>query len=137
MISSHFSPDKSKSSSGSGITKLSGGSGSGGTNIDTNYDDDNYDDDNGDDDDQNHLPGFLPMFFSGGSYIPNWSDLFPPPPTYPPRYDVRGLPNYSIPLPLICPTPSTKQAEVILFPLPATRSPSPTRQGCPGTPPIW
>merc|ERR1719400_534590 len=46
---SHFSPDKSKSSSGSGITKLSGGSGSG-----------------------------------GGSYIPNWSDLFPPPqPTLP------------------------------------------------------
>ena len=56
MISSHFSPDKSKSSSGSGITKLSGGSGSGGTNIDTSYDDDYYDDDDYfdevDDDDQ-------------------------------------------------------------------------------------
>lgn len=46
---SHFSPDKSKSSNGSGINKLSGGSGS-----------------------------------TGGSYIPNWSDLFPPPPAYPP-----------------------------------------------------
>jgi len=44
---SHFSPNKSKSSSGSGITKLSGGSGS-------------------------------------GSYIPNWSDFFPPPPNCPP-----------------------------------------------------
>merc|ERR1719204_398296 len=54
---SHFSPDKSKSSSGSGITKLSGGSGSG-----------------------------------GGSYIPNWSDLFPPPPTYPPS-DSESLAN--------------------------------------------
>ena len=59
MISSHFSPDKSKSSSGSGITKLSGGSGSGGTNIDTNYDDDNYDDD--DDYVNDVFPGFLPM----------------------------------------------------------------------------
>merc|ERR1719305_449764 len=54
---SHFSPDKSKSSSGSGITKLSGGSGSG-----------------------------------GGSYIPNWSDLFPPPPAYPPS-DSESLAN--------------------------------------------
>ena len=44
---SHFSPDKSKSSTGSGLTKLSGGSGS-------------------------------------GSYIPNWSDFFPPPPNCPP-----------------------------------------------------
>ena len=49
---------------------------------------------------------------SGGSYIPNWSDLFPPPPAYPPRYDVVGSPNYSTDLPLIC----SKQAEVILFP---------------------
>lgn len=44
---SHFSPDKLKSSTGSGLTKLSGGSGS-------------------------------------GSYIPNWSDFFPPPPNCPP-----------------------------------------------------
>ena len=42
---SHFSPDKSKSSSGSGITKLSGGSGSGGGIID-DYDDDDDDDHN-------------------------------------------------------------------------------------------
>eukprot|EP00092_Neocalanus_flemingeri_P031723 GFUD01034457.1.p1 GENE.GFUD01034457.1~~GFUD01034457.1.p1 ORF type:complete len:1341 (+),score=224.87 GFUD01034457.1:285-4307(+) len=42
---SHFSPNRSKSSNGSGITKLSGGS---------------------------------------GSYIPNWSDFFPPPPNCPP-----------------------------------------------------
>ena len=60
---SHFSPDKSKSSSGSGITKLSGGSGSGGTNIDANYDDDNYDDDN--DYVNDVFPGFLPMLFQG------------------------------------------------------------------------
>merc|ERR1719458_2224685 len=56
---SHFSPDKSKSSSGSGITKLSGGSGGSG---------------------------------GGGSYIPNWSDLFPPPPAYPPS-DSESLAN--------------------------------------------
>ena len=42
---SHFSPNKSKSSSGSGLTKLSGGS---------------------------------------GSYQPNWSEFFPPPPACPP-----------------------------------------------------
>ena len=64
---SHFSPDKSKSSSGSGITKLSGGSGSGGTNLDTNHDEDNDDDydEDGNDNDKNHLPGFLPMLFQG------------------------------------------------------------------------
>merc|ERR1719186_284752 len=43
----HFSHNKSKSSSGSGITKLSGGS-------------------------------------MSGSYIPNWSEFFPPPPNCPP-----------------------------------------------------
>ena len=126
VIFSHFSPDKSKSSSGSGITKLSGGSGGSGGGLynfiicifvhfctfvfvyvfvaaqwsfDSNNDD-----------------GFTTFGISGGSYIPNWSDLFPPPPAYPPRYD--GSPNYSIGLPLICsvPPPPSKQAEVILFP---------------------
>ena len=52
---SHFSPNKSKSSSGSGLTKLSGGSG------------------------------------SAGSYQPNWSEFFPPPPPCPPSDCDSGL----------------------------------------------
>merc|ERR550519_540693 len=54
----HLSHNKSKSSSGSGITKLSGGSGS-------------------------------------GSYIPNWSDFFPPPPNCPPSDCESSVPRNS------------------------------------------
>ena len=95
-----------------------------------------------------HLWLFTISVISGGSYIPNWSDLFPPPPAYPPRYDFYYFyhpPRYQRftklfhrpTTNLVSSPPSTKLAEVILFPLPATQSPSPTRLGCRGTRPIW